>query len=93
MGVRFSYHGSKGYALIVADGEDTESGHRRYVFAHRLAAYAWGELDALHQPLEIDHLDRSRTHNSEDNLCARAPREHGKITRERERDAATEATA
>jgi hypothetical protein len=73
----------KGHLLIRADGDDVEGVGPRFVQAHRLAAIAWGELDSLDDPREVDHLDSVPCHNAQENLDAVDDATHGRRTRER----------
>ncbi len=52
------------------DGEDV------YVYVHRLAAVAWGELDDLGDERHVHHVNGIEWLNTEDNLEAREPDEH-----------------
>jgi|GEM_PF-1798244 len=54
------------------DGE-----RERYVYVHRLAAVAWGILDGLDDPRYVHHVNGIEWLNSEDNLEARDPVDHG----------------
>jgi hypothetical protein len=83
--VRFVTHGSKGYSLIVVDGEDVDGIGRRYVAIHRLAAFAWGVLDSMDDDLDVHHIQPVPWFNAESNLEALPADEHARITR---RDAA-----
>ena len=87
MSVRLSvYSGSSddasGYLLFRVDGDDVESVGPRFVAVHRLAALAWGDIDSLSDALEIHHRDGCPVHNSEQNVEALEPREHGRVTRQ-----------
>jgi hypothetical protein len=64
-----------------------EQGKDRVVYLHRLTAYAHGKLDALRfadDPREVHHLDGDKWNNDPDNLQAREPEDHGRLTRELE---------
>ena len=74
---------SKGYLLLRVDGDEVERVGPRFLAVHRLAAYAWGDLDGLDDPREVDHLDAVPCHNSEANLDAVEPEDHGRRTRRR----------
>lgn len=63
---------------FVADGSNPLVAH------HRLLAYAWGVIDSLYAPVEIDHKRAVGWLNIEDNLQAVEPSEHSRITRYRE---------
>lgn len=75
----------KGHRLIRIDGDDVDDplGRPRFVAEHRLAAVAWGLLDSLTDPHEIDHLDVVPCHTAETNLEPRESDEHARITRKR----------
>jgi len=70
-----------GYELWIDPDEDraTATG----VMHHRLIAYAHGEIDSLHEPVEIDHLTPIPWLNYPGNLEAVGPIEHGRRTRRR----------
>jgi hypothetical protein len=55
---------------------DAEAGHDRYVYLHRLTAYAHGQLDALWSPLEVHHRDSDSWNSRPENLEAVTPEEH-----------------
>jgi hypothetical protein len=74
-----------GYELIrVGEPGDGE----RTLAHHRVLAYAWDTLETPFSDEQVDHVDRCRVHNAEDNLEAVGPIEHGRITRQRARAAA-----
>ena len=55
---------------------DSEVGHDRYLYLHRLVAYAHGEIDDLWTDLEVHHVDHDRWNNQPENLEAREPEPH-----------------
>jgi len=55
---------------------DAERGGDRYVYLHRLAAYAHGELDSLGDSRHVHHRDCDPWNNHPDNLEAMTPEEH-----------------
>ncbi|QIO21344.1 hypothetical protein G9465_02805 [Haloarcula sp. JP-L23] len=55
---------------------DPNAGHDRYLYLHRLTAYAHGEIDDLWSDLHIHHVDEDRWNNQPGNLEARPPEEH-----------------
>lgn len=75
------YTTGRGYEEIRPRGRD---GAGRGVKNHRLLAYAWGLLDGLDDPREVDHRVECRFLNIESNLQAVEPDAHGRRTRHRE---------
>lgn len=84
MSVRFVTHSTKGYSLVEASGDDSPdpAGARRYISIHRLAAFAWGELEDVLAEEEIHHCIPCPWYNAEENLLALPSDEHARITRE-----------
>ncbi|MFB6137531.1 MAG: HNH endonuclease [Halobacteriaceae archaeon] len=66
-----------GYVRIRA--WDADRGHDRYLYLHRLAAYAHGELEDLHASDHVHHSDGDRWNNDPANLEARDPVGHGEL--------------
>ncbi|MDZ7729921.1 MAG: HNH endonuclease [Natrialbaceae archaeon] len=56
---------------------DSRAGHDRYLYLHRLTAFAHGRLDSLWSDLHVHHLDHDGWNNSPENLEATEPAEHG----------------
>lgn len=57
---------------------DSRAGHDRYVYLHRLTAYAHGRIDSLWSELHIHHKNHDRWDNRPTNLEARHPADHGR---------------
>lgn len=55
---------------------DSRAGHDRYLYLHRLTAYAHGEIDSLWTDYHVHHLDHDRWNNQPSNLERRPPDEH-----------------
>jgi hypothetical protein len=55
---------------------DPELGGDRYLYLHRLAAYAHGEISTPWEEKDVHHRDRDRWNNRPENLEARPPFEH-----------------
>lgn len=55
---------------------DSRAGHDRYLYLHRVTAYAHGEIDSLWADVDVHHRDRDRWHNQPENLEGRDPIEH-----------------
>lgn len=73
----------KGYEELRPRGRDGTSDGIKH---HRLLAYAWGEIDTLDDPREVDHaVFVVPWLNVEWNLEAVDPVEHGRLTRSRAR--------
>jgi len=77
--------GSRGYQFVI--DPDAPRAQARKVAVHRLVAYAYGMIDILDSPLEVDHVNRCKTDNRPANLEAVEPEEHGRRTRQRAKDA------
>lgn len=81
----------KGHMLLKVGPEHHAGTGYRFVALHRLQCYAYDELEELGyvpgRSNEIDHENRMPEDNCPGNLAARAPDEHGRITRERRRSA------
>lgn len=75
------YTTGNGYEEIREPGRDGASNGIKH---HRLLAYAWGQIDDLQDPREIDHVTEVRWFNTEDNLRPLGKVEHGRRTRRRE---------
>lgn len=62
-----------------------DGSEERYVYTYRLAAVAWGILDGLDDPREVDHAELAHPMvTAEWNLEAVEPETHGRRTRARE---------
>lgn len=72
---------SDGYRYL-CDGHPSDD-DAAVVSEHRLAAVAWGILDGLDDPREVDHVDRSPTLTAEGNLVALSRDDHVERTVER----------
>lgn len=79
-----SRHSVDGYELWTDPDVPHRSG--RSIAHHRLIAFAHGELDAIAEPLEVDHLRSIEWLNYADNLEAVDVIEHGRRTRRRATD-------
>lgn len=55
---------------------DSSVGHDRYLYLHRLTAYAHGEIDDLWTDLEVQHADHDCWTNRPGTLEAREPLPH-----------------
>ena len=55
---------------------DPQAGKDRYLYLHRLTAYAHGEIDDLWSSLEVHHVDHDRWNSTPENLEAREPDHH-----------------
>lgn len=53
---------------------------------HRVLAYAWGLIDSLEAPVEVDHRVECRWLNIEPNLEPMDPGDHRRRTRHRARE-------
>ena len=59
---------------------DPDCGHDRYLYLHRLVAYAHGELDdVFDDDRHVHHRNRDRWDNRPSNLEATAPDRHCSI--------------
>ncbi|MHB9287399.1 hypothetical protein ACKVMT_10230 [Halobacteriales archaeon Cl-PHB] len=56
---------------------DSEAGKDRYVYLHRLTAFAHGVIDDLWAPQHVHHVDHDRWNSIPENLEARDPAKHG----------------
>lgn len=91
VGPRVEFDLDRYVRIRVWDPEKGASGGDRVYYLQRLTCYAHGKIDALRMadmedPKEIDHLDGNKWNNHPDNLEPRPPEEHGKITRDREKE-------
>lgn len=66
----------QGYEFVRAD-------NTHLIAHHRLLAYAWGIIEDIDTPEEVDHITEVQWLNTESNLQAVEPSEHGSITRRR----------
>lgn len=64
---------------------DPEERRERYVYTHRLAAVAWDVLDGLDDERHVHHVTEVPWLNTEENLEAVEPDEHGQVTRQQVR--------
>jgi hypothetical protein len=71
------WHDVNGYKFIRHEGQT--------VAHHRLIAYAYGMIDSLDDPREVDHIDTQPGIDYEAGLQALSERDHATITRARER--------
>jgi len=55
---------------------DPRTQQDRYLYLHRLAAFASEEIDDLWTDLEVHHVDHDRWNNRPENLEARGPEPH-----------------
>lgn len=74
------YTDGRGYEEIRPRGRE---GAGEGVGHHRVLAYAWGIIDGLDDPREVDHICECRFLNIERNLQALDGDEHGRRTRYR----------
>lgn len=79
----YLYTTGNGYEEIRPPGREGASEGIKH---HRLLAYAWGKIDSLDDPQEIDHQNCCRWANMEGNLEPESPEDHARITRRRERE-------
>jgi len=63
---------------------DPRAGHDRYLYLHRLTAYAHGEIDSLWSDDHVHHRDSDPWHNQPGNLEGLNPTEHGQTTAARD---------
>lgn len=73
----------EGYEFLVAGR--FEPGSYESIAHHRVLAYAWGAIDDLDDPREVDHTTPIPWLNIESNLDAVEPEDHGRRTRRRAR--------
>lgn len=59
---------------------DGERGGDRYLYLHRLVAYAHGEIDSLQDHRHVHHENDDKWDNRPENLTAMEPDEHTIIT-------------
>lgn len=57
---------------------DSAAGHDRYIYLHRLSAYADGEIDSLWSEKHIHHINGDKWDNRPENLAAVDPAEHSR---------------
>lgn len=55
---------------------DAEAGRDRYIYLHRLVAFATGEIDSLAAEEHAHHLNGDRWDNRHENIEARGPAAH-----------------
>ena len=59
---------------------DSRAGKDRYLYLHRLVAYAHGEIDGIAEAMDVHHENGDKWDNRPENLAARPPAEHRSLT-------------